>query len=134
MHTDLGGIYILSDNTGTVVSNNFIENAAHKGFYPDEGSRGLIFTNNVVVSGEWFGPNYGCPNITDLSGSGNWVSSGSTAGSADRNILVQANLFSPQAIANHRIDEIMASAGATADDRPRRSDRDHDHRHRRAFY
>ena len=113
MHTDLGGFYILSANTGTVVSNNFIENAAHKGFYPDEGSRGVIFTNNVVVSGEWFGPNYGCPNITDLSGSGNWVSDGSTAASADRNILVEARQFDPAAIADGQINEIMANAGVT---------------------
>ncbi|MFC8799133.1 hypothetical protein ACFT2C_15465 [Promicromonospora sp. NPDC057138] len=122
MHTDLGGFYNLSDNTGTIVSNNFIENAAHKGFYPDEGSRGLIFTNNVVVSGEWFGPNFGCPNVTDLSGSGNWVSEGLTAINgdrninADRNILVEARLFDPAAIAHGQINEIIANAGATADD------------------
>jgi hypothetical protein len=122
MHTDLGGFYNLSDNTGTVVSNNFIENAAHKGFYPDEGSRGLIFTNNVVVSGEWFGPNFGCPNVTDLSGSGNWVSEGLTATNgdrninADRNILVEARLFDPAAIAHGQINQIMARAGVTAAD------------------
>jgi hypothetical protein len=122
-HTDLGGVYTLSANTGTVVSNNVIDNAAHKGFYPDEGSRGLTFTNNVVVSGEWFGPNFGCPNVTDLSGSGNWVSEGLTAVngdrniSADRNILVEASQFDPAAIADGRINEIIANAGVTADAR-----------------
>lgn len=118
MHTDLGGFYNLSANTGTVVSNNFIKNSAHKGLYPDEGSRGLIVTSNVVISGEWFGPNYGCPKIRDLSGFGNWVSFGSTAVSADRNVLVEATQFNPAAIADGQIDEIIASAGVTADLRP----------------
>jgi len=123
MHTDLGGFYSLSDNTGTIVSNNVIDNAAHKGFYPDEGSRGLIFTSNVVVSGEWFGPNFGCPNVTDLSGSGNWVSEGLAVNgdrniSADRNILVEARLFDPAAIEHAQINEIIRGAGVTADHRP----------------
>lgn len=121
MHTDLGGIYTLSDNTGTVISNNFIENAAHKGFYPDEGSRGIVFADNVVISGEWFGPNFGCPNVTDLSGSGNWASedvvavNGGRNLSADRNILVEARLFDPASVAHPEVTEVMANAGVTAD-------------------
>jgi len=121
MHTDLGGIYTLSDNTGTVIANNFIENAAHKGFYPDEGSRGIVFADNVVISGEWFGPNFGCPNVTDLSGSGNWASedvvavNGGRNVSADRNILVKVRLFDPAAVAHPEITEIMANAGETGD-------------------
>lgn len=122
LHTDLGGIYTLSDNTGTVISGNFLENAAHKGFYPDEGSRGIVFSNNVVVSGEWFGPNFGCPHVTDLSGAGNWASEDVVAAnggrnvSADRNILVEARLFDPAVIGSARVDEIVANAGAIAAD------------------
>lgn len=119
MHTDLGGIYTLSDNTGTVVSKNFIENDSHKGFYPDEGSRGLVFTENVVVSGEWFGPNFGCPNVADLAGSGNWVSEGLTVANGDRNIdadrriRVEATQFDPADIAHDQIHAIMANAGTS---------------------
>ena len=40
---------------------------------------------------------------------------------ADRNILVEARLFDPAAIANAQITEIMANAGVTVDDPARAS-------------
>lgn len=57
-HTDLGGIYTLSDSPGTNISNNYIYDSSYYGIYPDEASSMLNITYNTCFSnGGWFSPN-----------------------------------------------------------------------------
>ena len=55
--SDLGGVYMLGDGTGSVVEGNWIEDvngyldngASAYGLYTDEGARGILFTSNLVT-------------------------------------------------------------------------------------
>lgn len=49
---DGGAVYSLSRNDGTIVSNNYFDhlNKANAGVYPDEGSAGMVWHDNVVAN------------------------------------------------------------------------------------
>lgn len=53
--SDMGGIYLLGKQTGTVIRNNLIHDVQSKvyggfGIYPDEGSRYLLIENNICYN------------------------------------------------------------------------------------
>ena len=59
-HDDLGGIYTLSMNNGTVIRDNVIAKGLQWGLYHDEGSRYFTDKNNVVdAAGGWLFLNLG---------------------------------------------------------------------------
>lgn len=59
-HDDLGGIYTLSMNNGTVIHGNVIAQGLHWGLYFDEGSRYFTARDNVVdAAGGWLFLNLG---------------------------------------------------------------------------
>lgn len=68
--SDLGGIYLLGPQKGTVVSGNRIHDVTRSiytaaGIYLDEGSTGVIVENNAIynVQDECFFMNYGAQNV-----------------------------------------------------------------------
>lgn len=81
LHTDLGGIYTLSDSPGTVINGNYMYDSNYFGLYPDEASSMSLYTNNDCFSnGGWFSPNdynvnQGTGNMTVID---NWGKAGST--------------------------------------------------------
>jgi Ricin-type beta-trefoil lectin domain len=92
MH-DGGSIYNLSDNPGTVISNNYMyNNNGTVALYLDEGSRYLTLSGNVVQdAGVWAFTNANANNNTDGNTfSGNWYNGGATqvaTGSPHNNVL-----------------------------------------------
>lgn len=64
-HTDLGGIYTLSMNNGTVIEGNVISNSLFQGLYFDEGSRFFTARDNVVdAKQEWLFENFQTGDLT----------------------------------------------------------------------
>ncbi|MBH0129953.1 hypothetical protein [Salinibacterium sp. NK8237] len=125
-HTDLGAFYNLSANFGTVYDGNYIVEERNRAFYPDEGSRGMEFNNNVAINGDWWGANFRAPNTSELHGTGNWISEGNTIMRANRDTLVEATTFEPADVVGCEITAIRYNAGIapdmrTADDTDRPS-------------
>ncbi len=68
--SDMGGIYLLGRQTGTIVRNNIIHDvvSAHYGalgLYTDEGASGITFENNICynITGNCFGQHFGNGNV-----------------------------------------------------------------------
>lgn len=116
-HGDVGGIYILSASPGTVLTRNVIVNERHRGLYPDEGSRFLTFTENVLMHPNWFEPNYGA-NLTgdhltsDLTGQDNWSTSGATERKPERRVLVEVKRFLEDQTLPREVAEIILQSGS----------------------
>ncbi|KAH8801389.1 pectin lyase fold/virulence factor [Xylogone sp. PMI_703] len=57
-HTDLGGVYTLSESPGTLVINNYMYDSAYKGLHPDEGTANITYINNLCFNDAlWYDPN-----------------------------------------------------------------------------
>jgi hypothetical protein len=57
-HTDLGAIYTLSYNPGTLITENYAFDSSGFGVYTDEGSNTYTITNNVMMStDQWYAQN-----------------------------------------------------------------------------
>lgn len=104
--SDLGGVYLLGRQEGTVVTGNRIHDVVHKtyggsGIYADEGSSGILFENNVCtgVSYAGFQIHFGTHNVIrnnilesgSLGAFWNWKNDLAPAAELKHNILIAKN-------------------------------------------
>lgn len=93
---DGGSVYNLSASPGTVVSQNYLFNISGVGLYLDEGSRSMLYENNVVSGGSFVFTNASSlrNNTSDNTIQNNWYNSGgaSTPNAAAHNNKLINNL------------------------------------------
>ena len=87
---DGGAIYTLSQQPGSIIKNNFIQNGA-EGIYLDNGTQGYTATNNVLLglTSYWAHVQYFSPNASNNALENNYTDTNTTT--LDPNNVVQNN-------------------------------------------